>query len=332
MKLQNGYKVIYEKAADGKRTFYASKSNVYPTSEDVEIASFSDADFAGKVIYEHAGKFYVSNGSLPEYDENGKPKDSAVEGFDEIFVNKEEENDNTEEVSKFAAKIDETEYETLAEAIESAENGQTVVLLNDCNCGGTVINKSITLDFNGHTYTLTDPAVGSTGTESNGLQLLKGNDVNLKNGTLEIAESDKEKFYILIQNYANLTVENMTLDGTNLDKWSSTDGDSYVLSNNSGTVNVIGETNIIANEDGDKAFAFDVCKFRNYTAPIVNVATTGKIVGKIEVTESIATNLNISNGSYTVEIMPDWCAEGFAPVAHEDGTFGVQEVSQDSVE
>lgn len=87
MKLQNGYKVIYEKAIDGKRTFYASKSNVYPTADDIELASFNDADYVGKVIYEHAGKFYVSKGSLPKFNENGDPTDTVIEGFEEILNN-----------------------------------------------------------------------------------------------------------------------------------------------------------------------------------------------------------------------------------------------------
>ena len=85
MNLQNGYKVIYEKAADGKRTFYASKSNAYPNEDDIELASFSDADFRGKVIYEYKGKFYVSNGAVPAYDENGEPTDNVIEGFDQVF-------------------------------------------------------------------------------------------------------------------------------------------------------------------------------------------------------------------------------------------------------
>ncbi len=92
MDLKNGYKVIYEIAADGKRTFYAAMSEVYPTRNeageitDTVLATFDDADFAGKTIYEYAGKFYVSKGALPEYDENGMPKDTLIEGFDKVFV------------------------------------------------------------------------------------------------------------------------------------------------------------------------------------------------------------------------------------------------------
>ncbi len=90
MELKNGYKVIYEVAADGKRTFYASKSNVYPAAGDVELASFTDADYVGKVIYEYKGDFYVSTGSVPAYDEAGVPTDTKIAGFDKVFVEAEE--------------------------------------------------------------------------------------------------------------------------------------------------------------------------------------------------------------------------------------------------
>lgn len=320
MKLQNGYKVLYEVAADGKRTFYASKTGVFADAdqigEPVEIGKY-------KLVYEKNGKIYFSETNVPNLDENGEPTDTAAEGFDVVFVKNSAADVNTG-VVEFAVRIGESEYKTLAEAVAAAENGQTIEVLADGEGSGVVINKSITIDFGGHTYTFTDPAVGSTGTETNGFQLLKGTDVVLKNGTLNVSEADKDKFYILVQNYTNLTVEDMTLDGTNLDKWSTTDGDSYVLSNNSGTVNVTGNTNILANEDGDKAFAFDVCKYSTYKAPVVNVSTTGKIVGKIEVTESIAKNLNISNGTYTVEIAEAWCADGYTPVVNADGTYGVK--------
>ena len=86
MNLQNGYKVIYEKAANGERTFYASKSTVYPNDDDIKVASFNDADYRGKVIYEHKGKFYISTGAVPTYNENGEPVDTVIEGFDKVFV------------------------------------------------------------------------------------------------------------------------------------------------------------------------------------------------------------------------------------------------------
>ena len=89
---KNGYKVVYEVAADGKRTFYAAKSNVYPTRDedgnitDTVLATFDDAEFAGKTIYEYAGEFYVSTGAVPAYNEDGTPADEKIAGFEPLFV------------------------------------------------------------------------------------------------------------------------------------------------------------------------------------------------------------------------------------------------------
>ena len=193
--------------------------------------------------------------------------------------------------------VDGDTYETLAEAVAEAEANDKIVLLKDTEGAGVVIDKNITIDFGGNTYTFTESAVGSKGTESNGFQILKeAGKVTLTNGTLEVAENFKDKFYILVQNYTDLTVKDMTLDGTNLDKWSLTDGDSYVLSNNSGTVNIEGTT-IKANGDGDKAFAFDACDYASYDEPKVTVDTDCTVYGKIEVTGEA--ELAIEGGAFT---------------------------------
>jgi hypothetical protein len=95
---KNGYKVVYEIAADGKRTFYATKSNAYPprdeagkiieNEENVQLASFNDEDFRGKTIYEYKGQFYVSKEALPAYKEDGTPADDMITGFEALFVEK----------------------------------------------------------------------------------------------------------------------------------------------------------------------------------------------------------------------------------------------------
>ena len=85
MNLQNGYKVIYEKAAEGERTFYAAKSTTYPNVDDTVLASFTDKDFCGKVVYEYQGKLYVSKGTVPAFDDNGESTDTEIEGFDQVF-------------------------------------------------------------------------------------------------------------------------------------------------------------------------------------------------------------------------------------------------------
>ena len=223
------------------------------------------------------------------------------------------------------AKIGETKYLTLAQAVAAAENGQTVELLRSVENGaGVVIDKNITIDFAGETYKFKS-GVGSTGTESNGFQILKENTVTLQNGALEVNAIFSHNFYILVQNYANLNVVDMNLDGTNLDKWSkvATDQDSYVLSNNSGTVNISGATNITANNDGNKAFAFDVCKYANYEAPVVTITTTGFINGAIEVSEGLTDNLHIQGGTYTLDVQT-WCDEGYFSFANGDDTWTVK--------
>jgi len=185
--------------------------------------------------------------------------------------------DGTYKLVKAAiAAIGKVQYSSLQAAVDAANAGQTIKLLCDAEGPGVVIDKNLNINFNTFTYTLTE-GVGSTGTESNGFQILAGNTVKLMDGGLKVADSAADKFYILIQNYSDLTLNNMLLDGRNLDKWSKTDGDSYVLSNNSGKTTVNSTTKFIVNDDGDKAFAFDVCKFANYSEPTITVKAQNAI-------------------------------------------------------
>ncbi|MBR6772327.1 MAG: hypothetical protein IKM29_02925 [Clostridia bacterium] len=191
-----------------------------------------------------------------------------------------------------AFQVGETTYATLAEAIANA-NGGTVTLLRDAEGPGVVIDSDVTIDFGTHTYTFTTPAVGSTGTQSNGFQILQGHEVTLKNGTLNVKAANAAEYYILVQNYSSLTVSGMTLDGTNLDKYSATDGDSYVLSNNCGTV-LVENTTIIANDAGKLAYAFDSYLKAPYTAPTVT-ANNCTVTGMVEVTGG---SLTVNGGTY----------------------------------
>ena len=87
MELKNGYKVIYEKAADGKRTFYGSKLGTFTDAEQIgeaiEIGKY-------KLIYEKNGKIYCSESNVPNFNENGEPADTIIEGFDKVFVETED--------------------------------------------------------------------------------------------------------------------------------------------------------------------------------------------------------------------------------------------------
>lgn len=197
------------------------------------------------------------------------------------------------------AQVGDTKYDTLAEAVTNAEEGGVVTLLKSVEGTGIVIDKDITIDFSGYTYTFTTPAVGSKGTTTNGFQILKDNTVTLKNGRLGVAAANKTEYTMLIQNYANLTVTDMILDGTNLDRHTIKDYNySYVMSNNSGTVKLNGSTSIIGNDSGD-GYAFDVYQDANYAVPNVTVDTTGTISGSIETTYIGDATLSIKKGTFS---------------------------------
>ena len=173
------------------------------------------------------------------------------------------------------AQIGDVQYTTLEAAFAAvpADGTPTTITLLNSTVGSGVksqAGQNIVLDFNGKTYTV-DKTVGSTGTETLGMQLNKGSVVTLKNGKLTSTTA-----LMLVQNYCDLTLEDMTLDGTLAPDC------SYVLSNNCGEVNIIGSSSILAAPGMN---AFDVCWGPNNGYPEgtqITVNTTGKIDGIIE--------------------------------------------------
>ena len=94
--------------------------------------------------------------------------------------------------------------------------------------------KDVSIDLGGHTLGLTK-AVGSAGTVSQALHLEKGSTVVIKNGT--ITGSPADGVLMLVQNYADLTLDSVILDFTESNR-------SYALSNNFGHVTITGNTEI----------------------------------------------------------------------------------------
>lgn len=213
-------------------------------------------------------------------------------------------------------------------AIVAAAGGEIKLLADITDAVGLSINKKLVVDFNSKTYTMDKPGTGSTGTQTLGFQLLQGNDIIFKNGTIQCSATNKDLAWesnaaekgiaMMIQNYANLTLEDMTIDGTNI----AHNGTNmrYIVSNNSGTVNLTGSTSITA-LDGD--VAFDVCKYASYTVPEVTVNTTGTITGLVEVSGG---TLNVTAGIFTNS--KGHCVKVVNGAANFDGgTFTAQEVS-----
>ena len=240
------------------------------------------------------------------------------------------------------AGINGVSYDSLAAAVAAAKDGETIKLLKDVTDGDGVIvpsGKNFTLDFDNHTYTVTQKLAGSKGTESQCFQLLKNSTLTFKNGTIKAGNGNVA---MIIQNYSNLTLENMLLDGTSITRNDAT----HTMSNNCGDV-VIKDTIINTVPNG---VAFDVYGgFGNYSDVTVTVTGSSEINGKIEVargsgtqnkntlainggtingelavTDNEKTEITISGGSFSQPVKEEYCADGFIPKDNGNGTYGVK--------
>ena len=260
----------------------------------------------------------------------------------------------TEEVASVTnAKGVSVNFATLADAIAAAQDGETVKLLADVNGDGIAIapntfKTGLTVDFGGHTYTVGGLLVGSSGTVSNGFQLNAGNKITFKNGVIVGATATagagtdwKGAPAILIQNYCDLTLEQMTVKGG--------DETCYTLSNNNGEIVIDGSTIVAGKGTKYGPFAFDVCRYSSYPSVHVTVKGASVIEGNVEISGTIGdnqsrqldieggmfkgafkvvnqpANIAISGGTFSSEVPPEYCAAGFIPAANGDGTFGVKE-------
>ena len=323
-----------------------------------------------------------SENLFPEIKIDGEtPKYTAKVG--EMLCESEEfakaEAGTSKTVEPLVATVGGKYFTTLKEAVESAKDGDVVELLKDANGDGIIINSTtypinnLTIDFGGHTYTVDGMLVGSPGSETNGFQLLaqKNADgayvtpnITFKNGTIRSSKkavwgltTANRKFshgaMILIQNYSNLTLEDITLNG--YEKSGSGFNPRYVVSNNNGHTVMTGDTNIIA---GDIFVAFDVCAFAPYPSVSVTLDEnmTGTIRGKVEFSNSgkVADSKDdfnliikngtvigdfsdkrteeqkevefgaISGGSFTADIS-GYCEEGFTAKQDANGNWVIDE-------
>lgn len=319
----NGY-LIYDDAVANSKQF--TTENLSLTFDNVEIADTVNTTKGVKGEIEY---------------ENSPVVKEAVSG-----------------ASSAVATIGGVGYASLAEAIAAAKDGDTVKLLSDCSGNGIQVetnkfaNEGLTVDFDGHTYTVGGVLVGSAGTGTNAFQLLAGNNIVFMNGTIAgVTENTKPAEdtpnwhgapAIVIQNYANLTLKNMSVVGG--------DETVYTVSNNNGDV-VIEDTVITAGKAKgytSAPVAFDVCRYADYPSVTVTVKGNSIINGDIEVSGNIGdgqsrqlniengtfngefkvantpANIAVSGGKFSTEIPEDYCADGFIPTKNADGTYTVK--------
>lgn len=204
------------------------------------------------------------------------------------------------------ATIGSTTYTSLADAFAVAKDGDTIMLLKNTNGNGikvlpnTFANNGLTVDFNGYVYTVGGVLVGSATTGTNAFQLNQGNKITFKNGSIVgVAEGTKPAEdtpdwkgapAIMIQNYCDLTLDNMIVTGG--------DQTVYTMSNNCGDI-VINNTTINAGKAQgykDGPYAFDVYGgFQSYGNVTVKVDGNSVINGDIEVAHGDRAKNNNAN-------------------------------------
>lgn len=213
------------------------------------------------------------------------------------------------------AKIGNTYYKSLVDAYAALPRGEgaapsestTITLLKDSEGGGIGSDKTdnymnYVIDFNGHTYTVGAPAVGSTGTVSQGIRVLKTSTAKFMNGTLKAA--NYKDLIQVVHTYGDVTFQDFTVDATeDAYAWAAVEPDA-------GTLKVLGNSSILARK-GQYGLYAAFWHAGSYDGTTVDVDTTGKITGKLAYEfdedytgENKATKnkgfVNIKNGNFDI--------------------------------
>lgn len=333
-------------------TFYGSVKvygqggdNVVPVTTTISDSKFVNITKKPGIVSNQKGTMFIKNTTfdcaLGEISNlTHESNQTATEAIAEIFVDGEapeyeamvengslftkkagaKEYAETSKIETVIAQIGNNCYKTLADAVAAAQDGDTVKLLADSNGDGIKIlsGSNLTIDFGGHTYTVDGALVGSPTTESQAFQLLKNSTIKFKNGKITSAIAG-----IAIQNYSDLTLEDMTVELTTDNRF----GMAYTVSNNNGNVVFTGNTNIIASKNcTSNVMAFDVCRYSSYPGVSVTLDENmnGTIDGGIEISgkKNDGENLEliIKNGNVNGEIKPASNAVDYT-VAISGGSF-----------
>ena len=258
------------------------------------------------------------------------------------------------------ASVGDSKYKFLTEAIDAAQDGQTVTLLADAT-KDVVISKSITLDLGGKTLTNTNAGnatisvTSGTVTVKNG-NVVGGNDYyNIEakkdaNLTLtDVTATAGNTGSSMIDNWGTLTITSGTYTGgLNVvkseedSKLTITGGTfelSYATNGYTGVIFAYGDTTISGGE-----FIQSLTTTGRWNHP--TVVLTGVVEGHTAITrvtgghfvnkmsgESIfrgvgkatSDNFKVSGGTFNKSIPDAYCADGFIPTKNADGTYGVKE-------
>ena len=264
-------------------------------------------------------KIVVTGGTFVNFD----PANCQAEGINTNFCAEDyvtiQNKDNSYTVKLLkdiaTARIGDIYYKSLTDAYAKLPRGNgvapaeatTITLLADCAGGGIGSDgdnyMNYVIDFNGHTYTVGAPAVGSTGTVSQGIRVLKGSTAKFMNGTLKAANYND--LVQVVHTYGDVTFQDFTVDASeDTYAWAAVEPDN-------GTLNILGDSSILA-RTGNYGLYVAFWPRGGYTdGTTVTIDTTGKITGKLayewddvadsskQQTESKAI-LNIENGNFDI--------------------------------
>ena len=257
---------------------------------------------------------------------------------------------------KYVAEIGSQGYESLTEAIDAAQDGQTVTLLADA-AEDVVISKSITLDLGGKTLTNTNAGKATISVTSGTVTVKNGNVVggndyyNIEakkdaNLTLtDVTATAGNTGSSMIDNWGTLTITSGTYTG-GLNVVKSEEGSVLNISGGTftretaprwgitGTVLVYGTTTITGGTFNEKS-----------TSTNARVVVTGRVDGYDSITYVKGGTFNgngnnvfhhlspaqaddsfeVSGGTFNKSIPDYYCADGFIPTKNAGGTYGVKE-------
>ena len=344
-----GYKGLDEIKVEGG-TFTANGTNAAVKAYDWDNTNKTESDFT------QAAKVSVSGGTFSsEVD-----KSLCAKGY---IPTKNADGTYGVKEGQYVAEVNGAKYATLAEAIDAAQDGQTVRLLADA-AEDVVISKSITLDLGGKTLTNTNAGkatisvTGGTVTVKNGnvmggtgyynIEVTKeGSNANLT--LTDVTATAGNNGSSMIDNYGTLTITSGTYTGgLNVvkseedSKLTITGGTftlDYATNGYTGVIFAYGDTTISGGE-----FIQSLTTTGRWNHPTVILTgvvegyaaitrvTGGHFVNKMSgesifrgVGKGTSDNFEVSGGTFNKSISDAYCADGFIPTKNADGTYGVKE-------
>ena len=246
------------------------------------------ADFADETIKISGGTFtteipaaYCADGFIPTQNEDG------TYGV---------------KVGQYVAEVGSTKYETLADAVAAAQDGQTVTLLCDVEQNTQLtINKSITLDLNGKTIKNTEDIWSDNANAI--LSITNGAKVTITgNGTIAAKEND---CYTINVVNGDLTIEN----GTFVGNISVVQVQKGSLTINGGAFSLLQK---MTDGKGENRYLIN-CIDSEFTSGNANVAISGGTF--------VGFDPNVSPEQKVDGKAPSFAAPGAGITKNEDGSF-----------